>query len=371
MSSDGKGDVQAKLVRQIETLQNSYAVASENWRGIESTLLSRIAAYEKELVEANRKESDSRRKIRDMGSKYRDLEGRFESTTSKSRELEENLSCELEKTTHLQSSLTKAEAESERIRAELSAAKESWESRIERLEADRRDNVAETSSLRSRNHSPIFRAGFEPSNTQLRRFPASPGLGISNQVMSMADRPTSRRTSTQPSHTSMSQRQDLVTSTIQTSGGFSTAEAPTILAGDQDDIYEHAVTPATPDRTINDMLSTSTAAAGPSVQLVERMSAAVRRLETEKAATKDELDRLSAQRDEARNQVVGLMHEVEEKRQAELRIQNLEKETEELNVRLQTTLEMLGEKSELVEELRADIVDMKEIYRSTLENTVK
>lgn len=127
----------------------------------------------------------------------------------------------------------------------------------------------------------------------------------------------------------------------------------------------------TPERTINDMISVSTAAAGPSVHLVERMSAAIRRLESEKAASKDELSRLSAQRDEARKQVVSLMREIKEKRVLDERSRTLETEISRLNERYQTTLEMLGEKSELVEELRADVADVKKIYRELLDSTMR
>lgn len=124
-------------------------------------------------------------------------------------------------------------------------------------------------------------------------------------------------------------------------------------------------------RGINDIISESTAGAGPSVQLVERMSAAVRRLESERAAFKDELARVAGQRDEARQQVVDLMREVEEKRNSDIRVQELEKHISELDQRYQTTLEMLGEKSEQVEELRADIADLKKIYRELVDSTMK
>ena len=48
-----------------------------------------------------------------------------------------------------------------------------------------------------------------------------------------------------------------------------------------------------------------------------------------------------------------------------------EKEVAEINERYQTTLEMLGEKSELVEELRADVEDVKAMYRDLVERTIK
>src|SRR5439155_12596198 len=111
--------------------------------------------------------------------------------------------------------------------------------------------------------------------------------------------------------------------------------------------------------------------AGPSVQLVERMSAAIRRLESEKVSTKEEVGRLSAQRDEARAQIVTLLQEVESKRNLNSRVRELEEENHKINARYQTTLEMLGEKSELVEELKADVQDVKDMYRELVERTIK
>lgn len=124
-------------------------------------------------------------------------------------------------------------------------------------------------------------------------------------------------------------------------------------------------------RGINDIISESTVGAGPSVQLVERMSATVRRLESERTASKDELARITSQRDEARQQVVDQMREVEEKKAADARVEELEARIEELDRRYQVTLEMLGEKSEQVDELQADIAEVKKIYRQLVDSTMK
>jgi chromosome segregation ATPase len=123
--------------------------------------------------------------------------------------------------------------------------------------------------------------------------------------------------------------------------------------------------------SINDLLSHATIPAGPSVQLVERLSLTVRRLESERASSKDELTRITAQRDEARQEVVELMREVEAKRAGDERIAKLEEEVRELDARYQASLEMLGEKSELVEELKADVQDLKAMYRELVESTTK
>lgn len=66
VSSGATGDAQAKLLRQIETLQSQYAVASENWQGIESSLTSRVTALSKERDEALKREAETRKKAREM-----------------------------------------------------------------------------------------------------------------------------------------------------------------------------------------------------------------------------------------------------------------------------------------------------------------
>lgn len=68
VSSGATGDAQAKLLRQIETLQTQYAVASENWQGIEASLVARATNLEKERDEAARREADIRKKAREVVS---------------------------------------------------------------------------------------------------------------------------------------------------------------------------------------------------------------------------------------------------------------------------------------------------------------
>jgi DNA repair exonuclease SbcCD ATPase subunit len=75
VSSGATGDAQAKLLRQIETLQTQYAVAGENWQGIEASLIARATSLEKERDEATRREADIRRKARDVVSNVPVLNG--------------------------------------------------------------------------------------------------------------------------------------------------------------------------------------------------------------------------------------------------------------------------------------------------------
>ena len=64
-TSGSGGEAQLKLLRQIETLQSQYATASDNWQGIEASLLAKVANLEKERDEAQRRESEMRKKARE------------------------------------------------------------------------------------------------------------------------------------------------------------------------------------------------------------------------------------------------------------------------------------------------------------------
>jgi len=84
-------------------------------------------------------------------------------------------------------------------------------------------------------------------------------------------------------------------------------------------------------------ISASTSTAGPSVNIIERMSAAVRRLESDLTGAKEELARSVRQRDEAREECVNLMAEVEEKRKFQNANRQLQAQFDDLEVRYTTS----------------------------------
>jgi TATA element modulatory factor len=90
-----------------------------------------------------------------------------------------------------------------------------------------------------------------------------------------------------------------------------------------------------PKNTVADAVSVSasTTTAGPSVNIMERMSAAVRRLESDLAATKEEMARSIKQRDEAREECVKLMSEVEEKRRFQQAVRDTKTKYDDLENR--------------------------------------
>ncbi|EXJ55705.1 hypothetical protein A1O7_08634 [Cladophialophora yegresii CBS 114405] len=367
-SSADIGHTQAKLLRQIETLQNQYAAASQNWQGIETSLLGRITNLEKERDEVVSRDAELRKKSRDTMLKLKNAERELDSLRNKYADMDKSLADANEEVQRLQRKTTQLEKE-------LAEALKDLETQKQTAEREMLRRIDEEKSKWTANlHIPRT----ESPAASLRK---NSGLGFDmSHLMSPVqfERPTSRRSSVMPNTfgSNTPPRQQSTTSFRGLVNG-STTETPSVVTSMDHDEY-FANVPPTPLTTshhsqrgvVNDLISTSTVGAGPSVQLVERMSANVRRLESEKAASKDELARLTTQRDEARQEVVSLMREAEEKRKIEERLRALEKEHASLSQRHQTTLELLGEKSEQVEELKADILDVKQMYRR-LADTMK
>jgi DNA repair exonuclease SbcCD ATPase subunit len=275
----------------------------------------------------------------------------------------------------------RAEAALAETKAELEKQKTAWKEEKEekevRIDQDRRGWLEDL-------QSPAFRGNIRSESPQLTtqrtfssdllglegfanrsRKPSAPSSNGGGGVPS-GDRSFSRRTPTQPQS-----RSPHPSAVSLFSPMLDSLPTPTANPMDREDAFEGVETGSSPQNVMQDMVSVSTVAAGPSVQLVERMSAAIRRLESEKVTAKEELTRISSQRDEARAEIVTLMKEMESSKAATQRVADLEAEVADVNARYETTLELLGEKSELVEELRADVDDVKAMYRDLIERTVK
>ncbi|KAI6779035.1 TATA element modulatory factor-like protein [Emericellopsis cladophorae] len=377
-SSGSGGEGQIKLIRQIETLQSQYATASDNWQGIEASLLAKVANLEKERDEATRRESEMRKKAREAASKNRHLEDELQDLQPDLAAAKAELETAREQLAALRTSSKATETALEQARADLEKQQREVARELQR-DSEKRPWPEEPLGIRnnqSRPESPLLSIS-RTFSSDLAGFQI-PGRSRRTPVGSIPDSPLDgpRRMSSQPPGRVASGLSN-VGSPQPLPTPFSPFEAPSeptnmrspSLAGHDDPAESKA--PSSPRHVAQDMISVSTVGAGPSVQLVERMSAAIRRLEGEKVAAKEEMARICAQRDEARSDMVGLMKEIESAKGAADKVQALEKELADINGRYQTTLEMLGEKSELVEELRADVQDVKAMYRELVERTVK
>ncbi|KAK3986920.1 TATA element modulatory factor [Cladorrhinum sp. PSN332] len=400
-SSGVAGDSQAKLLRQVEQLQTQYSIASENWQGIEATLLARIAGLEKERDEALQRESDMRRKAREAAARARRQEEELEETKIKIPTIQQDVKSYQEQLDSFKKRAEDAETALEQARADFEKQKQAWEAdREKQLHIHQPSAERPRSWLEDLPGGSFLKNDSRPASPQLsttQRTFSTDFLGIQNltgkarKISAQSSNSetgesrlpfASRRPSAQPLVTRPTLPSQSGSGIFSPLSVFSpTSEAPSqslthpldreVQRGEDAFSIAGGERSSSPHQVMQDMVSVSTVAAGPSVQLVERMSAAIRRLESEKVAAKEELARISKQRDEARAEIVAMMRQVESNSAAVKKVEALEAEVREVNGRYETTLELLGEKSEMVEELRADVEDVKAMYRDLVERTIK
>ncbi|KAI5808946.1 TATA element modulatory factor 1 TATA binding-domain-containing protein [Peziza echinospora] len=440
VSSGASGDAHAKLLRQVEMLQTQYAIASENWQGIEGSLLSRVSAVERERDDLVKSEADIRRKARDLNLRAKRAEMDLDSANTKIREAEEDLEIQKSKTEGFQKQISELQSSLKESRIMLERAKEEFERELAQKLEDTRSKLLEEFAAQARPTSPSIG---NPRFT-MRSMGRSPNLSIDGYAATFSP-PTHHHYNNNNNHNHhhrdisasgsidrdagynggnnslrrsrpsfSGQRQDSAASLAQLGAGGQNSSktslqlrvgdsAETMAGGggddDQDDYFGETSTGGTPGggnttnsglptpqayfspssphaRTFShqhqhphDLASVSTVAAGPSVQLVERMSATVRRLETEMAASRDELTRMVGQRDEARQELLNLMREVEAKREVDEMVRKLREEKEEVGRRLDAALDELGEKLDRVDELEDQMGDLKMMYKDLLIRT--
>ncbi|KAF2964522.1 hypothetical protein GQX73_g9065 [Xylaria multiplex] len=386
-SSGAVGDAQVKLLRQIETLQTQYSIASQNWQGMEASLEAKVINLEKERDEALRRESEMRRKAREVASRAKRQEEELEDMQSQLPTVQRDLKSYQSQLDALRTRAEQAEAALADTKAELARHEASSRNdKGDRTDQDRRNWLDEVpmSAFRDRGRpeSPLLAPpqrtfsgdnflGLQNYSSRFRKTsaPSSNGDPSPSDRASLVRRPSVQPPARSPLFPSLPGLATATTPSV--ASGFDFVASTPTQATDREGILEGLERSASPQNVLQDMVSVSTMTAGPSVQVVERMSAAIRRLESEKVATKEELARISSQRDEARSEIVALIQELETSKNATKRVADLENEIAQINERYQTTLEMLGEKSELVEELRADVQDVKAMYRDLVERTIK
>ncbi|KAL7274165.1 hypothetical protein RUND412_002946 [Rhizina undulata] len=384
VSSGAAGDAHAKLLRQVETLQTQYAIASENWKGIEDTLLSRVSNLEKERDDIAKKENDIRKKARELNLKSKNLESDLDAATLKIKDLKSDLSSQTTTISTLRARVSTLEStllasqkslEEERrahklLQTKLDEESAKWEDERLKWEEYRLVSASRTSSP----------TPSQPQSQSARKT-SGPLSATESFFLGFTRRSPARSPQPEPLNEGKRQRfpdTGFSTPPMRQDSGLSLPQLGlnmlrTSFPGppvEEDDYFENTFSPSSTHRG-PDIVSVSTVSAGPSVQLVERMAATVRRLEMEMAGSREDIAQMVAQRDEARREIVELTREVEVKKEAEERVKVLEKQVEEMERRMGTTLEMLGEKSEEAEELRADVADLKQMYRDLVSSTLK
>ncbi|KAI5961316.1 hypothetical protein CANMA_003836 [Candida margitis] len=115
----------------------------------------------------------------------------------------------------------------------------------------------------------------------------------------------------------------------------------------------------------------STITNGNNLQLIHKMSSNIRRLEIELNTLKDEYEKLLDVKESREQELLESIKVNEQVQELKTKIEDLQSAIEEKDVKEQTMLELIGEKSEQVEELKADVSDLKDLCRNQVQQMVE
>ncbi|ODQ83015.1 hypothetical protein BABINDRAFT_20298, partial [Babjeviella inositovora NRRL Y-12698] len=332
-------DELSKLQQSHDSLHGQYISAQENWKTIESQLMNKINVFESVVSSLNKKEVAYQKKIRvltnDLKNKAMENDAMLEATHAQTAQ-QANLTQELGSKT---AELVDATAKFNGMKEIYDSERKSYLAKIGQLEHEitkLRENTSLGQSLYAdstprRNYSNVSGLSMEMGNES----PVLPRISSARSIP-------------------------------QRHANYTMTET---FSEDDDSGFNDETSNFTFNQSSRvDMYHQSN---GPSIQLVEKMSSQVRRLEIELATAKDEHAKLAAEKKEAQGTIIGLMQDNESIELLRDELRQLKETVEERGRREATMLEIIGEKEDTIEELRNDVMDLKDICKQQVQEMIK
>ncbi|XP_057732693.1 golgin candidate 5-like isoform X2 [Arachis stenosperma] len=316
------------LLRQIEAMQEANSRKADAWAAVERNLSSRLEEAEAKAAAAEERE--------------RSVNERLSQTLSRINVLDAQISCLRAEQTQLNRTLEKERQRAAESRQEYLASKEdadTQEGRVRRLELEIRE-------LRQKHKKELQDALVEREYLQqeiekekaarldLERTSRLHSAQLSDQRMTTKQNSAFENVSRSSSLASMGESYFLQAS-LDSSGSFS--ERRNSGEG-MSPYYMRSMTPSA-------------------------FESALRQKENELASYMSRLASMESIRDSLSEELVKMTEQCEKLRAEASMLPSVRAELDALRRRHSAALELMGERDEELEELRADIVDLKEMYR--------
>ncbi|KAK3838569.1 MAG: hypothetical protein JOS17DRAFT_296986 [Linnemannia elongata] len=353
------------LLHQIEILQNQQGVANRNWDKVEKSLTRRISEAEENTTKAQERERTARDKLDEVKSQIIALEARLETLRIADTQLRSDMNTSKRALAEKEEAARQAQAELSRERLNRERAVEEAKEDVERKW--RQQQQAEVEKLKAQIHQlqqqrPVHSGSdgdllSATSDSMYARRPSSSSVANVNSPMiggggAMAAKMAGAQGRTSfESMTSPTSLDGMAPSLSRSSSSHTMAG---IGAGQ-----------GTPTMGLMGLGGSGGSSAGQAVAM-ERLNTMVRQLEGQVTFLSEQVRSANRNKDELSDELVKVTMELEELQDAAAKVPNLEQELTLLKDRHRAALEMLGEKTEEVQELRADILDVKEAYRDQI-----
>ncbi|KAK4479604.1 hypothetical protein RD792_015127 [Penstemon davidsonii] len=324
------------LLRQIEAMQETAARRAEAWAAVERSLNSRLQEAEAKAAGAEEKE--------------RSITERLTQTLSRINVLEAQISCLRAEQTQLTRSLEKERQKAAENRQEYLALKEEAdtnEGKVNQLEE-------EIKELRRKHKKELHEALTHQELLQKE-------LEREKAARLDQEKASRHQSSTIPDQSPIARQKSAafengnLTRKLSSASSLSSMEESYFLQstlGSSDNLSEHrSAAEGTMSPYYMKSMTSST------------FEAALRQKEGELASYMSRLASLESIRDSLAEELVKMTEQCEKLRVEAATLPGLRAELEALRRRHSAALELMGERDEELEELRADIIDLKEMYR--------
>lgn len=338
------------LLRQIEAMQESAAMRAEAWSGVERALNSRLQEAEAKAASAEERE--------------RAMNERLSQTLSRMAVLEAQVSCHRAEQAQLARSLEKERQRAAENRQEYLAALETAASqggRAKQLEEEMKEirNQHKREMVEEMSRREILEQEIERERTAR--------LDLEKTVRAEAwvgsdKNAASKNTNSYLEHGANNHLRR-----------FSSA---TSIGSMEESFYLQASLDSSTEQALPDRKSTSEMTGSPyfgkSIMptTLEHLETTLRQKDGELSSYMARLASLESIRDSLAEELVKMTNESEKLRMEVATLPGLKAELEALRRRHTSALELMGERDEELEELRADIADVKQMYREQVDMLV-
>ncbi|XP_012935003.1 TATA element modulatory factor [Aplysia californica] len=320
------------LLRQIENLQATYGAQATAWEKVEKNLTDRLAEAQTAVAMAQEKERTGSERVMELSARVTSLEA------SNSR---------------LKQEKAQLVAQGEADRGRLEELEDNRHSVVAQLETSRQRMVEELNQLKVDKVHLESQLGVERTRleTEMKK-----GLALEEQLrLAERERPRSRGTPSPSPSMSVSRQESLV-------GSMHERQSPGWSWSFHEDAEAGGSAGTLGKSSVYDSLRHSGAAV-----VVENMQAQLKQKEGEITQLQSEIQQLERTRESMARELVDLSNQNEELKEKKAEHEKLQTEFQELSGRYSALLQMYGEKEEQVQELRLDLQDVKEMYKTQID----
>nr|XP_045617076.1 TATA element modulatory factor-like isoform X3 [Procambarus clarkii] len=324
------------LLRQMENLQSTHTSQQASWEALESTLTRRLNDAQIAVATSSEKERSAREQYSELAANTSMLQTQMANLQAVNSKLSSQLDITTAKLESLSTSRAKEATQIEALKA--SFAEEIAEVKRERDSLEQQLEIEKTAVAAEKKKTLALQDQLKDRERKLLQL-ASDGPESHNSTPRSSPTPSLSR--------------------LSVSGSLSES-----FTGSQwgDEVFESGWTRAT---SLYDSMRGNTTAT------VEALTSQLRQREGEIHHLQSEVTRYEAQRETLAQELVSVTNQIEAFQVQLESYQTLQDQYADMEQKYNALLQMHGEKVEEVEELRLDLVDVKEMYKAQIDQLLQ